>query len=88
MPFIIPITYFFIIPRPEAFLASSLSFDEDESMEASSALPYTPLATEDVAGEEEGSLPAGPTRSVALSASDKWRLVKPLLPKYMLPLCK
>lgn len=52
-------------------------------------LPYTPLAAaEDEVGEEEGSQPPGPKRGVALSINDKWRLVKPMLPKYMLPLCK
>ena len=53
------------------------------------SLPYTPLAAaEDEVGEEEGSLPSGPKRGVALSASDKWRIVRPLMMKYMLPLCK
>lgn len=53
-------------------------------------MPYTPLATadDDLAGEEESSLPSGPKYNVFLSASDKWRLVRPLLVRYMLPLCK
>jgi hypothetical protein len=41
--------------------------------------------------EGEGGTPERPhprSRIVALSASDKWRLVKPIIPKYMLPLCK
>jgi len=46
-----------------------------------------PLATtEEGGGEEERSLPSGPKRGVALSAGDKWRIVKPLLMRYMLPL--
>ena len=45
-------------------------------------------ASEDEVGEEEDSLPSGPKRGVALSASDKWRIVRPLLMRYMLPLCK
>lgn len=52
-------------------------------------MPYTPLAAaEDEEGEEEGTMSSGPQRGVALSVADKWRLVKPLIPKYMLPLCK
>jgi len=48
-----------------------------------SSTEYTTLPTD----EGEGGTPEYPrSRIVALSASDKWRLVKPLLPKYMLPL--
>ncbi len=54
-----------------------------------SSLPYTPLAAaEDEEGEEEGTMSSGPQRGVALTIADKWRLVQPLIPKYMLPLCK
>ena len=38
--------------------------------------------------EEEASFPSGPRRGIALTAGDKWRIVKPLLMRYMLPLCK
>jgi battenin len=51
-----------------------------------SAIPYTPLAAEEE-GEEEGRLSPGPKKGITLSASDKWRLVKPLFGRYMLPLC-
>lgn len=51
-----------------------------------SAVPYTPLAA-DEEGEEEGRLSPGPKKGISLTASDKWRLVKPLFGKYMLPLC-
>jgi hypothetical protein len=90
MPFIIPLTYFFLLPHNSAFLYPSPSVHEDEiSSGVLSALPYTPLAAvEDGDGEEEVALPAGPKRGVSLSASDKWRLVRPLLLKYMLPLCE
>lgn len=89
MPFIIPITYSFLLPSNSAFLYFSPAADFDEDLpEPISILPYTPLATsEDEVGEEEGSLPAGPKKGVSLSVSDKLRLVKPLLGKYMLPLC-
>ncbi|KAH9474723.1 Protein BTN1 [Psilocybe cubensis] len=90
MPCIIPITYFFLLPNPSMFLyAVTPAFEDtmDPSAPAISTLPYTPLATaEDEDGEEEGTLPSGPKRGIALSASDKWRLAKPLLTKYMLPL--
>lgn len=56
---------------------------------AALSLPYTPLATaEDESGEEDGSLRSVPAKSASLSAGDKWRLVRPLLGRYMLPLCK
>ncbi|KAF9045531.1 batten's disease protein Cln3 [Panaeolus papilionaceus] len=91
MPLVIPLTYFFLLPAPSAFLyhdtLTSAYEDFTSPVAALSAAPYTPLATsEDQDGEEEGALSSGPKRNVALSAADKWRLVKPLLPNYMLPL--
>ncbi|KDR77283.1 hypothetical protein GALMADRAFT_246616 [Galerina marginata CBS 339.88] len=89
LPAVIPLTYFFLLPNASSFLYSITPAYEDilSPHLAASALPYTPLAAaEDEVGEEEGSHPSGPKRGVALSASDKWRLVKPLLTKYMLPL--
>lgn len=90
MPCIIPLTYFFLLPHPPEFLPSSAPafYEEQNPIDDSSSLHYTLLAAEDHIGEEEGSLPAGPKHGVSLSARDKWRLVKPLLPKYMLPLCE
>ncbi|KAF7342040.1 Protein BTN [Mycena venus] len=78
--------YFFLLPRPSAFLESCAAYEESSAITAS--IPYTPLATaeDDLAGEEEGSLPSGPKHNVSLSASDKWRLVRPMLVRYMLPL--
>jgi len=90
MPTVIPLTYFFLLPHASAFINSTAPSTYEDVFSPPpmlSALPYTPLATaEDEVGEEEGSLPAGPKRGIALSPSDKWRLVKPLLSKYMLPL--
>lgn len=92
MPLIIPLTYFFFLPHNTAFLFSHSPVtyeDQISPSEVLSGLPYTPLGTaEDEAGEEEGALPAGPKRKVALSFEDKWCLVQPLLTKYMLPLCE
>ncbi|KAF9563812.1 batten's disease protein Cln3 [Agrocybe pediades] len=90
MPMVIPLTYFFLLPNPSLFLYPITPNHEDllsPPAPAMSSLPYTPLASaEDEVGEEEGALPPGPKRGFTLSASDKWRLVKPLLTKYMLPL--
>ncbi|KAJ6588530.1 batten's disease protein Cln3 [Mycena capillaripes] len=87
MPVIIPVTYYFLLPRPTVFLASSAAY-EDSSSTVAASMPYTPLATaeDDMAGEEEGSSASRPKHNVALSAKDKWRLVRPLLVRYMLPL--
>ncbi|PPQ97278.1 hypothetical protein CVT26_006671 [Gymnopilus dilepis] len=89
MPSIIPLTYFFILPKASTFLyPTTPAYEEILSPPMTTeGLPYTPLAAaEDEVGEEEGSQPPGPKRGVALSINDKWRLVKPMLPKYMLPL--
>lgn len=93
LPSVIPIAYFFLLPKSEMFFsvtapASSLT----EGAESGQA--YEPLATaedeEDVEleGEEEHSFPSGLKHTGSLSMQDKWRLVKPLLARYMLPLCE
>ena len=51
---------------------------------------YTCLATEEVVEEsvpvtEGGTIAMAP---IALSMQDKWKLAKPMLTKYMLPLCE
>ena len=78
----IPLTYFFLLPQP-----SSISKQDEEDDDAvpfmTSSAEYTPLPT----GEGE-TTECGHSRVVALSAGDKWRLVKPMIPKYMLPLCE
>lgn len=79
--------YYLLLPHPTVFLANSVAYEDVPS--AAANMPYTPLAAEDdMVGEEEGSSPSGPKANVSLSASDKWRLVRPLLLRYMLPLCK
>lgn len=90
MPFLIPLTYFFLLPHSSAFLFPVTPTVQDNYFTpppALSALPYTPLAEEDEEGEEEGTYAPGPTKGVHLTVADKVRLVKPLLFKYMLPLC-
>jgi battenin len=90
LPSVIPLTYFFLLPNASAFLDPTAPATYEEFLSPPpplSALPYTPLAAEaDDLGEEEGRLSPGPKRGIALSANDKWRLVKPLLRRYMLPL--
>ncbi|KAJ7120975.1 batten's disease protein Cln3 [Mycena epipterygia] len=80
-------SYYVLLPPPTAFINSSAAYEEYPSPSAAN-MPYTPLATaeDDMVGEEEGSSPSGPKHNVSLSASDKWRLVRPLLVRYMLPL--
>ncbi|KAF4579553.1 Protein BTN [Pleurotus pulmonarius] len=90
MPFVIPLTYFFLLPSPSEFLyidTSSSSYEERDLTTSFASLPYTPLAaTEDQVGEEEGSILTSVKRDVALTGRDKWRLVQPMLLKYMFPL--
>ncbi|KAI5119476.1 hypothetical protein M0805_007210 [Coniferiporia weirii] len=87
LPFVTPLTYLFILPHPEEFSSRSLA----------SAYGYTPLAAADdipATGDDEGDATVelltesilDKSHVVTLSAKDKWRLVKPLLLKYMLPL--
>ncbi|KAJ2915730.1 hypothetical protein MD484_g4663, partial [Candolleomyces efflorescens] len=91
MPFLIPLTYFFLLPHSSAFLFPVTPTVHDDYFTpppALSALPYTPLgaADDDEEGEEEGTYAPGPTKGVHLTVADKVRLVRPLLLKYMLPL--
>lgn len=91
MPFIIPLTYHFLLPHSSAFLFAVTPTVYDSNFSpppALSALPYTPLAAaEDEEGEEEGTYAPGPDKGIHLTVADKIRLVQPLLLKYMLPLC-
>jgi len=52
---------------------------------AASSTEYIPLPMDEDEGRTAGYRHP---RAVALSASDKWRLVKPMISKYMAPLCK
>lgn len=78
MPLVIPLAYYLILPMPEAVASVQIpaSYEEEEA-----PTEYISLPTE----EDE---PMIPKSSVALSAEDKWYLVKPLLLKYMVPLCE
>jgi len=80
LPIVLPLTYFFLLPRPVTF------------MDSPSPGFYTPLPEEDpdtlVVEVTEGDTLLGqpPKVPVFLTARDKWRLVKPMIFKYMLPL--
>ncbi|KZT08122.1 batten disease protein Cln3 [Laetiporus sulphureus 93-53] len=82
LPLTIPLTYFLLLPRPSSFTTTSAQ------------VPYAPIPTEealmDEGAQEEYVETAEEVEAfkyiVALSAKDKWRLVRPLVGRYMVPL--
>lgn len=82
LPFVIPLAYILLLPRPQAF--SSLILPEIEDA-ASSRSEYTQLPVSD---ENAGVAVVEPVllTTKALSIGDKWQLLKPMIPRYMLPL--
>lgn len=90
MPVVIPATYYFLLPHSTAFLSSHTPATHDGEVSPSEVVsdhPYISLTADDDP-EEERILAPGFKRKVDLTLDDKWRLVQPLLLKYMLPLCK
>ena len=84
LPFVIPLTYILLLPNPQAF--SSLILPEIEDS-ASSRSEYTQLpVSEENAGV--AVIEPAPLMTKALSIGDKWQLLKPMIPRYMMPLCK
>ncbi|EIN10244.1 batten's disease protein Cln3 [Punctularia strigosozonata HHB-11173 SS5] len=84
MPFVIPLTYFFILPSSNSVAVHTASNSGTE-------IPYAPLTTtedEEVLGSDPPIVATleGESVTVALSAEEKWHLVRPLLLRYMLPL--
>ncbi|CEL54904.1 Protein BTN1 OS=Ustilago maydis (strain 521 / FGSC 9021) GN=BTN1 PE=3 SV=1 [Rhizoctonia solani AG-1 IB] len=84
LPFAIPLTYFFVLPPPGDYttiVGSGVEWNNPGS-------EYTAIPDDDT--EAEDNMPIGVASAVVplpgLSPSDKWRLVRPLLLKYMLPL--
>jgi battenin len=79
LPFVLPLTHFFLLPRPAAFMDSP-------------SPGYAPLPEEDPempaveVAEGDTLLGQPPKVPVFLTAGDKWCLVKPMIMKYMLPL--
>ncbi|KAH7921472.1 batten's disease protein Cln3 [Leucogyrophana mollusca] len=95
LPFVVPLVYFFVLPRPGVFLHPiSQSYTAIPSDEATidAEVETSPLygAEESSLGgaEDSNDVSINPKVAVSLSAADKWRLVRPMLVKYMLPLCK
>ena len=84
LPLTIPLTYFFLLPQPSSVYNQGEE-DGDTELPSTPSAEYTPLPTDEDEGTTDGYRHS---RIVALSASDKWRLVKPMIPKYMLPLCE
>jgi battenin len=86
LPFIIPLTYFCILPPAGGY---SAMVDSRVSWTGSGS-EYTALPEDEI--ESEGVMPVGVASMIVpmpgLSSADKWRLVRPLLIKYMLPLCE
>ena len=84
LPFVIPLAYFLLLPRPEAFSSLILPEIEDSSLSRSE---YTQLPVSEENAGVAGVEPALLTTK-ALSIGDKWQLLKPIIPRYMMPLCK
>jgi len=84
LPLTIPLVYFFLLPQPWSASNQEEEADDMELLMASST-GYTPLPTDETEGR---TIDHHHLKTVDLSASDKWRLVKPMIPKYMLPLCE
>lgn len=82
LPFVIPLTYFLFLPRPDAF--SSLAISDTEEAVPSSEYIQLPISEED---EGVAVVETTPLKTKTLTIGDKWQLVKPMLPRYMAPLC-
>ena len=84
LPFIIPIAYYFILPRPDQF-SPGATYEDESTLSVS----YTQLPNEEdepdsiIVTESEATV----TAPIALTIEDKWKLAKPMLTRYMLPLC-
>ena len=89
LPFITPLTYLLVLPRPSAFTSVSFSPLNDGDSDGDLPVPYTSLPTtdEDTIEQEQERFTHSKADTV-LSLADKWRLAKPLLLRYMLPLCE
>lgn len=82
LPLVIPLTYFLLLPRPDAF--SSLAISDPEEAVLSSEYAPLPVSEEDAG---EAVVETAPLKTKALTMADKWQLLKPMLPRYMAPLC-
>ena len=89
LPLVIPLVYFLLLPRTSSFAHTSLP--PEALPDSVVGAEYTALPTsedeQDPADAREESGVMEPS-NIALSMEDKWRLVKPLIGQYMMPLCK
>ena len=81
----LPIAYGVILPRPQTVKALT-----EEEVATSPIQTYAPVPTEENEDEERLEQNQGTpyTPHSHLTIQDKWKLVKPLLLLYMLPLCE
>ncbi|KAL1948617.1 hypothetical protein VTO73DRAFT_10423 [Trametes versicolor] len=87
LPFITPLAYFFVLPPPERFVGQAFSVSEDEEDDAAMSASYVPLARSEDEDDPLATEPDASAKGVtSLTFQDKWRLAKPMLTKYMLPL--
>ncbi|TCD60116.1 battenin CLN3 protein [Steccherinum ochraceum] len=84
LPLVIPLAYYTILPQPAAFADLHLPPAYEDDTIGPVISPYTPIPSSDDPDLDEQGTEV--KRSVALTAKDKWALVKPLLMVYMLPL--
>ncbi|KAH9834839.1 batten's disease protein Cln3 [Rhodofomes roseus] len=90
LPLVIPLTYFLLLPKPSA--VSSVDLPSTTLPDSVVAAEYTALSSseEDALGQvpvqDTAAIGAKTGVGVALSMEDKWRLVKPLVGRYMMPL--
>lgn len=96
-PLVTPLVYFFVAPKARGFTNVTVIDDVDAAPLPPSQ--YAPLAqdpcnedSDDGVDSVAGMSPRHPRANekphISLSVQDKWRLVKPLLLKYMFPLCE
>ena len=85
LPFVLPLAYGAILPRPQTVKALT-----EEEVATSPIQTYAPVPTEEDEDEEHLEPTQGTphTPHSYLTLQEKWRLVKPLLLLYMLPLCE
>jgi len=87
LPFITPLTYVFLLPRSPSFSSVSVSTSVAYGPIPSIIIDDGERQLEDLDNVPEDFMPV-PQQSgrIALSAKDKWKLVRPLFRKFMLPL--
>lgn len=74
----IPAAYKFLLPPPSAY----------QHLEAAPEAGYAPIPSGPPLDTSVTFTHSLNQKASALSAADKWRLVKPLIPRYMVPLCE